>query len=57
MDLELVIRLVVLIGLLSVFIDNRMCLININTFFFIQFEICGRFDFHFEAVLTWVRFD
>ena len=25
--------------------------------FFIQLEICGRFDFHFEAVLTWDRFD
>ena len=41
----------------GVFIENRMCLININTFFFIQFEICGRFDFHFEDVLTWDRFD
>ena len=26
-------------------------------FFCIQFEIYGRFDFHYEAVLTWGRFD
>jgi hypothetical protein len=24
---------------------------------YVLFKICGRFDFHFEAVLTWGRFD
>jgi hypothetical protein len=35
------------VGIVPLLLETSAC----------QFEICGRFDFHFEAVLTWGRFD